>query len=359
MAAALFFALLSVGALLKGDEVIGIGFGLLCAVMAAFFMKKSIMQADMSEEENHQRLEIQFQQLRQRLGDGGSTSSSMMQQAITTASDQIQEILHEIQSQLSVLENLTQINESSGEVKTLIQTAIEESQAQHEVIKKSGEVGEQQLESLKSNLDKFAGIEEKLKTLTEQSSKLNELTESGQSTVQTGLKLLQVVGQMLKAPPFAKDITQLNETMNKLLTKFDSLEELKKTTAAISANVAGFAKINNEIAESIKLNGQTAADGVSRLEESINAMSENSSKANETAAGMTVSVDKAAAGMTVSVDKASAEMVAAISEMQEDIVKLTTKIDAYNGLMKMALEQYSSLTDHDVRVLEKIAEKVQ
>ena len=88
-------------------------------------------------------------------------------------------------------------------------------------------------------------------------------------------------------------------------------------------------------------------------------MSENSSKANETAAGMTVSVDKAAAGMTVSVDKASAEMVAAISEMQEDIVKLTTKIDAYNGLMKMALEQYSSLTDHDVRVLEKIAEKVQ
>ena len=45
--------------------------------------------------------------------------------------------------------------------------------------------------------------------------------------------------------------------------------------------------------------------------------------------------------------------------MKEDIAKLTTKIDAYNGLMKTSLEQYSRLSEQDVKVLEKIAEKIQ
>ena len=196
-AGAVFFALMSIGALIKGDEIVGIGIGALCAIISAFFVKKSIMQAAMEQEENHQRLEIQFQQLRHKLGDGGSSDEDTIR-AITNGSDRLEEELQVIRDKLDRLDYLLEIAESNKEIKTAISTLAESSQAVQEVLQKVAENSEAETKLLKVTVEKMSGFEEKFNTFEENSKKLNELTESSQTTVQTGLKLMQVIGQMLK-----------------------------------------------------------------------------------------------------------------------------------------------------------------
>ena len=55
---ALFFALVSIGAIIKGDEFIGIGVGAVFAIIAAFFLKQSILQEAVTEEDTDGKMEI-------------------------------------------------------------------------------------------------------------------------------------------------------------------------------------------------------------------------------------------------------------------------------------------------------------
>ena len=233
-ALALFFTLVTIGALIKGDELIGIGVGSFCAIMAAFFVKQSIMQAAVSEEENHQRLEIQFQQLRQKINDGGGSNQSTID-ALNENTAIIQESLQSIQNKLSALDTLSYIAEVNEGLKTSLNTISENLQSSQELTKKIVSNSEAQAKLTKVTIDKmsdfaekFTSIEEKINNLDESNKKSNELAESSQTTVQTGLKLLQVIGQMLKAPPFAKDITQLGKSIDALSEKLDKLNDLDK-----------------------------------------------------------------------------------------------------------------------------------
>ena len=354
-AGAVFFALMSIGALIKGDELIGIGVGALCAIISAFFVKKSIMQSAMTQEENHQRLEIQFQQLRHKLGDGGSSNDDTIR-AISNSSDRLEEELQVIRDKLDRLDPLIEIAESNAEIKTAMNTLAESSQSVQKVLQKLAENSEAEAKLLKVSVEKMSDFNEKFNALEENSKKLNELTETSQTTVQTGLKLMQVIGQMLKAPPFAKDLTQLSksmDTLNEKMDKLDSLDNLEKlnllddikiSMIETSEKLSNLKEMKDYISESSSL-VTTSVDNLSEVNKNI---SEEVSKTNENVTDLNGNVNKAALDVT-----------AAIKSMKDDIIKLTTKIDAYNGLMKTALEQYSILSEQDVKVLEKIAEKIQ
>ena len=60
-AGALFFALMSFGALLKFEEFIGWFIGAGCAVLAAICLRMALIKSAQATEEDHQRMEIQLQ----------------------------------------------------------------------------------------------------------------------------------------------------------------------------------------------------------------------------------------------------------------------------------------------------------
>ena len=208
----------------------------------------------------------------------------------------------------------------------------------------------------------MSALDEKLTHLEENSKKLIETTEAGQTTVQTGLKLLQVIGQMLKAPAFAKDLVQLSksmETLNEKLNKLDKLEELDKLNTL--QQLEALEEIKNTIIDvSEKLSGISAlSDSISESGQSMTSSVEQLSEVNRGITEETVQVKENINTLASGVERSTGNVIAAIKSMREDIAKLTMKIDSYNGLMKTALEQYSTLSEQDVKVLEKIAEKIQ
>lgn len=373
MAGSLFFALLSLAMLFKLDEVteisgIGLAVGVICAIISAFFLKKSIMQAAITEEENHQRLEIQFQQLRHKIGDGGGSSNEDTVKAIVRGSERIEEELQVIRDKLEAIENVPQIAVSNDEIKAALNLLITNLEGLQEFGKTLANNSEADLKLSKVIVEKMTAFDEKMANLESNFKKLNETTEAGQTTVQTGLKLLQVIGQMLKAPAFAKDLTQLGksmETLNDKLDKLDklnaldklealdkldtlkqleTLEDIKGTIIEVSEKLANLSELSDTVNES----GQAVTSSVDKLNEVNRGINEETAQVSENLINLTNGVEKA-----------SLDIITAIKSMRDDISKLTTKIDAYNGLMKTALEQYSTLSEQDVKVLEKIAEKIQ
>ena len=117
-----------------------------------------------------------------------------------------------------------------------------------------------------------------------------------------------------------------------------------KKALEVSEKLSNISKLSDAVFDS----GQSMTTSVDQLSEVNRGINEETAKVSENVINLT-------SGVT----KASFDVTAAIKSMQEDISKLTNKIDAYNGLMKTALEQYSTLSEQDVRVLEKIAEKIQ
>ena len=326
------------------------------------------MQSAITEEENHQRLEIQFQQLRHKISDGGGSSNEDTVKAIVRSSERIEEELQVIRDKLTVMENMPQLAESNEGIKTSLNSLITNLEGLQESGKALANNSDADLKLSKIIVEKMTTFDEKLTNLESNSKKLNETTEAGQTTVQTGLKLLQVIGQMLKAPAFAKDLTQLGksmETFNEKLEKLDKLEALNKLEALDKLDTLQQLGLLEDIKSTIlevsdKLTNLSAlSDTVS---ESGQAMTSSVDQLNEVNKGIneeTVQVKENVVNLTNGVERASLDITTAIKSMREDISKLTTKIDAYNGLMKTALEQYSTLSEQDVKVLEKIAEKIQ
>ena len=66
-AGALFFTLISLGAILKVADVFGWIIGVGSAVLAAISLRLALIKAAQAVEEDHQRIEIQFQQLRNKV----------------------------------------------------------------------------------------------------------------------------------------------------------------------------------------------------------------------------------------------------------------------------------------------------
>ena len=312
-AMAMFFALLSIGLLLKLDDVMMSCSGAACcAMISAFMVKKAIMQTSSEFEDIYQRIEAQIHQLRSRLG--GEQNKELEHQT---------RLLDGISNKINNLGEHDQNTQLGDELKAVFEQLIEAQKALPSEFEKISARLDDQIEQSRTNTESItkevSGVNEKFTDLSEQNAKLLESLEGLQSVITTGVKLVQVMGQLMKTPPVAKDISHLSETVDGVNEKLMAVEKLEQLE-----------QIHTTIIE----NGKS-------VDEVMNGVRENMM------------------GMTFQFDKSLSEFGELIKGLTAEIEKLVERIDAYNGLTKATLEQYSMLTEQDVRILEDLTRKLE
>ena len=203
-AGALFLALMSVGALFRLDGEFGWAVGAALALAAAISLRRALSQSAQSAEEDHQRMEIQFQQLRSKVGETSSANFAAMT-SLTDAAQLVQENFQVIRVRLAELDNLTQLAQSTEAIRSTL-AALDGNSA-----------------APKADSEKvFAAQEQNFVALAEELKKLIAIEEANKANLQTVLKLVQVVGQMLKNPAYVKDLEKITSTLELLADKKSS-----------------------------------------------------------------------------------------------------------------------------------------
>ena len=174
-AGAIFFALMSLGALVKLEDFFGWGVGALFAFLAAIFLRAAVTKSASSVEEDHQRIEIQFQQLRSKINEAANVSAEAMT-SVSDAARLVQENLEVIRVRLAELDNLTQIAENLHAIRS---------------------------PALEKN---FSVLNDEL---TKNFERLNSIEEANKENLQATLKLLQVVSQQIKNQSYARDLEEI------------------------------------------------------------------------------------------------------------------------------------------------------
>ena len=248
-AGALFFALISLGALFKLDDVIGLIVGAASALFSAISLRRAMTKAAQAAEEDHQRMEIQLQQLRSKIMETSAVSIEAMNAIIETA-HLLQDNLQVIRVRLAELDNLTPLAKYAEEINASM-TGLAELREQLAELnnltllaKHAEEINtavaslEENSVALNAELEKIIialQTQEQSVTpeLVDELKQLNETDKSSDTNLQTVLKLLQVIGQMLKNPSYAKDLDELKtsvEAVNK------ELSELVRINGGLSKN---------------------------------------------------------------------------------------------------------------------------
>lgn len=211
-AGALFFALISLGALLKIDDAGGLIVGAICALLAAVSLRRALVKTAQANEEDHQRIEIQLQQLRSKFGETSSTNVEAMN-SVSDAAQLLQENMQVIRVRLAELDNLTQLAKSAEDIRLTIAGMDENSAALNAELEKillAVQSQAQDKPDAPPELESIAVLADELK-------KLSAIEETNKASLQTVLKLLQLIGQMLKSPTYAKDLEKINSSMEKLI----------------------------------------------------------------------------------------------------------------------------------------------
>ena len=319
-AGALFFSLVAIGVILAVGDIIGWGIGAVSAVFAAVSLRSAFIQAAEAAEEDHQRLEIQFQQLRQKVGENSSSGSmTMVSQSISEISDTVQENLHGMRTRLAVLDNLQIIAETNSAIGAVLKN-----------IEDNTKLTEKSLQNVAAKITETSDeIQKVSQNLNKNLETLCSLGENNKAALQTGIKLMQVFGQILKNPAFAKDLEKISESVEKIIEKTNLLDDVNQNLSDSKEEISTLIKILGEVSEknlSVENSTVEAAEKFSEVGEKI-----------------------------ISTNESLTEM---FDGVRKEVSALTKKIEAYNGLTKATLDQYSNLTEQDIRVLEKIAEKV-
>ena len=208
-AGALFFALISLGALLKLDDVVGFIVGAVCALIAAVNLRRALLTSAQAAEEDHQRIEIQFQQLRSKFSESSTVSVEAMI-ALNDAAQLFQENLQVIRVRLAELDNLTQLAKSTDDIRFALESMNENTSILNAGLEKIFVAIQSQEQNNTPDFESINAIADELKKLT-------EIEETNKTSLQTALKLLQLIGQMLKSPSYTKDLDKINSSIEKLV----------------------------------------------------------------------------------------------------------------------------------------------
>ena len=186
-AGALFFALMSLGALIKLDDIIGLIVGAVCAILSAISLRLAVIKSAQAVEEDHQRIEIQFQQLRSKVNEASAVNAEAMN-SVNDAAQLVKENLQVIRVRLAELDNLTQIAEDSQLLRSTLANFGENSSAINSELEKKFE-------------------------------QLNEIETANKASLQTILKLVQLVAQLIKNQTYSKDLEKINSSLVRLADK--------------------------------------------------------------------------------------------------------------------------------------------
>ena len=278
-AGALFFALITLGALFKIDDVASYAIGAGGAILAAMSLRHALNKSAQAAEENHQRMEVQFQQLRTKIIDASSASITATN-SLNDVAKLLQDNLKTIREQSTSLDNLINLVKGFDEINLTLASLEENSAALNVELEKNAIALNGELEknaiALNGELEKiFVAIQSQEKfSDSEGLKKLIALEETNRANLQSALKILSFVTQMMKTPAYTRSLDKINTTVERLAAQAENnstySEELAEIHSAIES--LGSLKIsaddaNKNLSELVRISGALSRSFTTTLDD--------------------------------------------------------------------------------------------
>ena len=290
-AGALFFALVSLGAILKVDDVVGLFVGAASALFAAVSLRRALVQSAQAAEEDHQRIEIQLQQLRRKVSETSSLNAAAMT-SVNDVAQLVQENLQVIRVRLGELDNLSDLSRNAEGIRSSLASLEENSSALNATVENflsSVAAQEKSADSTELVIQSFGALAEEVKLF-------NETSAANKHSLQTVLKLLQLVAQVVKNPAYAKNLDKIGSSVETISTRTAVFDALKTSADDAQKNLAELVRINTSLAKNFS---------------------------------------------------------STLDDLRFDVAKLSAKLEAINSA-----DKHAALTDQDINLLKKIAAKI-
>ena len=254
-ASALFFTIVSLGALLKIDDVTSYAIGAGAAILAAISLRNALIKSAQTAEENHQRMEVQFQQLRTKIIEA-ACASTIATNSLSDVTKLLQDNLKTIREQSTSLDSLINLVKDAESITSLVASVEENSAALNVELEKISAAIQSQ--------EKFSDSAE-LK-------KLIELEETNKANLQSVLKILAAVSQIMKVPAYTKSFEQINSALEKLAAQKNpsytkELAEIRSAIANLDALKSSAVDANKNLSELVKLNGALSRSFTTTLDD--------------------------------------------------------------------------------------------
>ncbi len=297
-AGALFFALISLGAVLKVDDVIGLFVGAASALFAAVSLRRALVKSAQATEEDHQRIEIQLQQLRRKFSETSSINVAAMS-TVNDVAQIMQENLQAIRVRLSELDNVPDLTRNIEGIRSALANLEEHSSALNVTFEKflsavtpqekssdSTEVVEKSFTTLNTTLEKFLSavksqekssdstkiVTTSFTALAAEVKQLNEISAANKQALQTVLKLLQLVGQGLKNPSYSKNLDSINSSVETLAARGSDFVALKNSVDDAQKNLSELVRISSNISKNFSSTLDDLRLDVAKLSAKLEAM---------------------------------------------------------------------------------------
>ena len=249
-AGALFFALISLGAVLKIEEMVtGCAICAGGALLAAISLRRALNRSAQAAEEDHQRMEIQFQQLRAKINETSAATIDAMS-SLSDVSQLLQDNLKIIREQSATMEDLISLIKNAESVNSLVASLEENSAAQNVALEKIFDaIQSQEIKNAESINSLVAGLEEN-------ASALNAALENIFITIQNSndeLKKLAAIEQAAAQTTqnsYTKDLEKIHAALEKLGAN-ETAADLKNSVEVANKNLAALVKINSNLSRSV------------------------------------------------------------------------------------------------------------
>ena len=245
-AGALFFALISLGAVLKIED-----FVTSCAIcaggalLAAISLRRALNRSAQAAEEDHQRMEIQFQQLRAKINETSAASIDAM-----NSLSEVTQLLHDnlkiIREQSATMEDLISLIKNAESVNSLVASLEENSAAQNVALERIFDaIQSQEIKNAESINSLIGSLEE---NSAAQNAALEKISIALQSNTDD-LKKLAAIAQTTQNS-YTKDLEKTNSALEKLGAN-ETAADLKNSVEVANKNLAALVKINSNLSRSV------------------------------------------------------------------------------------------------------------
>ncbi|MBR0060349.1 MAG: hypothetical protein IJP68_02615, partial [Selenomonadaceae bacterium] len=249
-AGALFFALISLGAVLKIEEMVtGCAICAGGALLAAISLRRALNRSAQAAEEDHQRMEIQFQQLRAKINETAAATIDAMS-SLSEVTQLLRDNLKIIREQSATMEDLISLIKNAESVNSLVASLEENSAAQNVALEKIFDaIQSQEIKNAESINSLVAGLEEN-------ASALNAALENIFITIQNSndeLKKLAAIEQAAAQTTqnsYTKDLEKIHAALEKLGAN-ETAADLKNSVEVANKNLAALVKINSNLSRSV------------------------------------------------------------------------------------------------------------
>ena len=276
-AGALFFALISLGAILKIDNaILSCAVGAVAALFAAISLRRALNKSAQAREEDFQRTEIQFQQLRSKIIETSSVNVDAMN-SFGDAAQILKDNMQTIQGGLTGFDKLAALAKNVESISLAVASLEKNSAALNAAMDKNSA-------ALNAGLEKISAAAEVQNNPfpAEEFKNLVAIEDANNKNQQTALKILHFIAQTIKEPAHMEELEKINSSVEQLAERIAIFDALKNSVDDVQKNFSDFVRINGEfsrdlmttlddtqknLAELVKINGGLSKDLTSTLDD--------------------------------------------------------------------------------------------